>query len=308
MDEFFQPTDPEKAMALAQALRRQRELATLGILSGDKVLSGLGQQLFNDASRQAIQAQPSPGRLRLALEAQKFNAIDPELRKRQAEADIKLKESRAGYLDRPQGRTAEDPVRQRFLELRNQKLQRDLEGTGQADPKFAMALRKEFTGLPEVKSFKDIQVSFDKISRAASNPSPAGDLSLIFAYMKLLDPGSTVREGEFATAQQAGSLPTQLVNKYNKVVEGERLAPEQRADFLRQAKSLFEAHASQYGTAATKYRGLATKGGIAPEDVADEISSPTPKPPASSGLSEEKRKRKEEILKKLKELEQGGGP
>ena len=38
-------------------------------------------------------------------------------------------------------------------------------------------------------------------------PDAAGDMALIFSYMKMLDPNSTVREGEYATAQDAGSIP-----------------------------------------------------------------------------------------------------
>lgn len=97
-------------------------------------------------------------------------------------------------------------------------------------------LRKELTANPISKETKEISSAYSRIENAfKGTPSAAGDLSGIFAYMKMLDPGSTVREGEFANAQNAGGLDDQLRNQYNKLVNGERLNPEQRKDFLNQA-------------------------------------------------------------------------
>ena len=98
------------------------------------------------------------------------------------------------------------------------------------------SLRKEFSGLQELKDFKKVRTAYDKVIQGGTNPSPAGDISMIFNYMKILDPGSTVREGEFATAQKATNLPQQLVNKYNQVIKGERLGESQRDDFMNQAR------------------------------------------------------------------------
>ena len=98
------------------------------------------------------------------------------------------------------------------------------------------SLRKEFSGLQELKDFKKVRTAYDKVIQGGTNPSPAGDISMIFNYMKILDPGSTVREGEFATAQNATNLPQQIVNKYNQVKKGERLGESQRDDFMNQAR------------------------------------------------------------------------
>ena len=56
-------------------------------------------------------------------------------------------------------------------------------------------------------------------------------ISLIFGFMKMLDPGSVVREGEFATAQNAASIPDRIRNAYNRALEGTRLNPQQREMF-----------------------------------------------------------------------------
>jgi hypothetical protein len=101
-------------------------------------------------------------------------------------------------------------------------------------------LSKGFNADKQVKDFKEVKISYETIKTAAENPSAAGDLSLIFAYMKVLDPGSTVREGEFANAQNAAGVPDRIKNLFNNWKEGERLSTDQRAEFVAQALRLAE--------------------------------------------------------------------
>lgn len=92
------------------------------------------------------------------------------------------------------------------------------------------------------KDFKQIDAAYRKVSSASDNA--VGDMSLVFGIMKLLDPGSTVREGEFATAEQARGVPDTVLNIYNKAIKGERLTPAQRQDFKQEAEKLFSAQRS----------------------------------------------------------------
>lgn len=91
------------------------------------------------------------------------------------------------------------------------------------------------------KEFRTVEDAFARIKAVADNPSGAGDLALIFNFMKMLDPGSTVRESEFATAQNAAGVPELIRNRWNRVFNGERLGVETRKDFLNQTTSLFNA-------------------------------------------------------------------
>lgn len=109
------------------------------------------------------------------------------------------------------------------------------------DLNLATGLRKEFTGDKQVQNFQEIESSYNKVREFEQKPSAAGDLSMIFAYMKMLDPASTVREGEFATAQQAAGVPERVITQYNKILKGERLSPDQRKDFVQQARNLYNA-------------------------------------------------------------------
>lgn len=134
-------------------------------------------------------------------------------------------------------------------------------------PQFASDLRKERSGLPVTRATQDVSAAYNKIQKAASSPSAAGDMSLIFGYMKILDPGSTVREGEFLNAQQAAGFPTRVVNAYNKALKGERLAPDQRADFMNQAGNLYKAQMEIQNQVDSQFGAMATKAGVDPSEV-----------------------------------------
>lgn len=109
------------------------------------------------------------------------------------------------------------------------------------------------------KDFYTVRDNYNKVVASATDPSPAGDLSLIFAYMKTLDPTSVVREGEFATAQNAGSVPTSILAKYNQVVNGTRLTGAQRSDFVDRSSKLYNAAKSQQDQTKTEFSSRAAQ-------------------------------------------------
>lgn len=132
------------------------------------------------------------------------------------------------------------------------------------------AFRKEFDALPEVKTFKVVRPQIQTIRSLATKPDPTGpdDIALIFAFMKLLDPNSVVREGEFATAQNSQGIPDQWRNAYNRALSGARLNPVQRKDMLGTANRYYGNYRSAYNTAAENYRGYARDAGLKPDNVA----------------------------------------
>lgn len=129
----------------------------------------------------------------------------------------------------------------------------------------ANKLRDEFVN--QSKDFVKVNDAYGRILVSANKPSAAGDLSLIFNYMKMLDPGSTVREGEFATAQNSGGVPTRLVAQYNKLLRGERLSDIQRGDFVNRSGSLYQSQLAGQEQIENQYRGIAQRSQLNPEDV-----------------------------------------
>jgi len=138
--------------------------------------------------------------------------------------------------------------------------------TAQAD-----SLRKEFTGLAEVKEFKTVRDSYAQIKSVAKDDSAAGDLSLIFSYMKLLDPNSVVRETEFANAQNAAGVPDKVQNIWNRARNGERLTGDQRKDFIGKAETIYDSRYKQIKPTITQYEDLAKKRKLDPKDVIFDI-------------------------------------
>ncbi len=139
-------------------------------------------------------------------------------------------------------------------------------------------LRKEFDSLPDVKAFNEVAAAYSAVQTAAENPTAAGDLSLIFGYMKMLDPGSVVRETEFANAQNAAGVPDQIRNMYNRALRGERLNPAQRQDFVNQAGNLFGARQERYNQIYQQYQGLAQSYGADASRVTGSADRPAQRP------------------------------
>lgn len=128
-------------------------------------------------------------------------------------------------------------------------------------------LRKEYTASPEYKRFDDVRASYERVRAGAQRDSGAGDLSLIFGFMKMLDPGSVVREGEFANAENTAGVPDRIRNLYNRVVSGERLQPGQRQEFVSTAGDLYSQEATRIGSLNERYTGIASGYQIDPSRV-----------------------------------------
>lgn len=121
--------------------------------------------------------------------------------------------------------------------------------------------------------------AYSRIKESGQAPSPAGDLALLYGYMKLLDPGSTVREGEFATAQNSGSVPQRVAAMYNKVASGKRLSIDQRNDFLDRAKRIYLSAESQYSKTRKEFTTLAIANQLDPNSLIRDLSmEETPQP------------------------------
>lgn len=130
--------------------------------------------------------------------------------------------------------------------------------------------RKEFNALPEVKEFNKVRPQFNTLRDLVRKPNPTAqdDIAIIFNYMKLLDPSSVVREGEFATAQNAAGIPDNIRNAYNRAQDGTRLNKQQRENLLKTAYGYYQNYRNSYNQQAENYRGYARDNGINADRVA----------------------------------------
>ena len=117
----------------------------------------------------------------------------------------------------------------------------------------------------ESQDFTTQFASVGRIRQSASDPSPAGDMAMIFNYMKLLDPNSVVREAEYATAENARGVPATVRNMWNRVLNGLRLDDDQRTDFLNRSERLFAQARADQGRRNDRFLTRATSLGVPSE-------------------------------------------
>lgn len=140
-------------------------------------------------------------------------------------------------------------------------------------------LRKEYTAQPPVHEFNKVHSGYNKLLRALNttkNPSPFRDQAAIFSWMKILDPGSTVREGEYATVENARSVPEKIKGLYNRVLSGTILTPEQRTELLAASEDVVDGQLANVAPivkqfAAQEKTGGHAAGSIVPQEHQDLI-------------------------------------
>lgn len=128
------------------------------------------------------------------------------------------------------------------------------------------ALRGEFD--EKIKDYRALRQTYDNMRSAIAEPSPQGDISMIFGFMKMLDPTSVVREGEYATAANSGGVSDAIRNTYNKILNGERLTDEQRSGFANRAGRILEQSHKVAKSDEQRYRTLAGKAKLDADSVA----------------------------------------
>lgn len=139
--------------------------------------------------------------------------------------------------------------------------------TGQKGLDNTLKVRSDFRAEPIYKAHQDVQAAYSQITQSLKMASPAGDLAGATKFMKILDPGSVVRESELGMAMAATGLLDRLQNYASMVVNGTKLTPTQRADFQSLSDSLFEQSQTQYNNKRAEYQGLAERNGLNTMDV-----------------------------------------
>lgn len=147
-----------------------------------------------------------------------------------------------------------------------------------ADPKAELDAMKAYRGEADVQTYQAMRNSYERIRKSyeqamgketEGDSSGAGlaDIALLFGYMKLLDPGSVVREGEFATVQNSGGVGETVRNMYNQVLKGERLSAPRRKQILDAASDYYGEAAGNLSNVNTQYSGYAERYGINPSFI-----------------------------------------
>jgi hypothetical protein len=126
-------------------------------------------------------------------------------------------------------------------------------------------LRKEFKNDEVVKATTDLHQAITKIRKMPENGF--GDIGLIYSYIKILDPGSVVKEGEVALSREPTPLLSKLQIAYSKAANGRVLDAALIRDLKATAEAEWGAQMDAYQSVEDYYRGLATDVGVKPEHV-----------------------------------------
>jgi hypothetical protein len=111
-----------------------------------------------------------------------------------------------------------------------------LKASGGVDPakKFDQEekIRKEWQGRSKV--YSELGGIYSNLKASADAKTGPGDIALITGFMKMLDPGSVVRETEFATARDTAGLFAVLSNQAQKIQSGQLFAldSKQRQEYV----------------------------------------------------------------------------
>ena len=126
------------------------------------------------------------------------------------------------------------------------------------------------------KKFRELDESFGKIisltdTSDANLQSPQTQMSLVFSYMKMVDPGAIVTEGDFANAKNATGVPEQIRNVWNDMKAGKFLSNEQVLGFRSAAGDIYNNSLEAFDADLAYYTGLAEDQGADPTRVVRDL-------------------------------------
>ena len=271
---------PEELTQRQQAVTRQGgELASQALMSALNPRAGAPMTAASGPGAGALsEAMATAGRApsqRLTYGGQEFvraeAPMEQERRVRALEREQEQLQRKAEMQGEQEFRATEAQRGREFTAEQNrlERLARRKETAGdlsQLVVQRASALRDDFRAEPTVKKSETIADATRLVRAAAASPTAAGDLSLIFAYMRVLDPNSVVREREFANAQNAANVPDQIRNLYNRVLEGTRLNPRQRRDFVARANDIAQEQSKSIQAQITRFGRISERYGV-PSDL-----------------------------------------
>tara|TARA_R110000787_G_scaffold220715_1_gene329414 strand:+ start:111 stop:1385 length:1275 start_codon:yes stop_codon:yes gene_type:complete len=240
--------------AYMDSFRADKERSRVRGMMNDPDLQARVAAIQDPNLQDLIQSQVASGNVEPALQSMYTSGLESTNKQAMIDAatQMGLTEDELAFLG---GMTADQ------IQLYLQDKRDEREGLDQTSFNESKQLRSEF--ITATAPFRDREEKFEQIYSGAQNPSAAGDIAMIFAYMKMLDPTSVVRESEYATAAAAGPLiDTKTRGLYNQVVLGQRLTAAQRADFLKVTEGVYRTDLKKYETNLGRYQTLATNSNL----------------------------------------------
>jgi len=131
-----------------------------------------------------------------------------------------------------------------------------------------MKLGGAFKQEPIYKDFSDMQSAYSQVVSSLAQGTPIGDVAGATKVMKLLDPGSVVRESELGIAMAAAGRMDRLQNYFSNMMSGQKLTPTQRDDFQKLSNELYAAAGQAYNKKRGEYQQFGNAYGFKNLDTA----------------------------------------
>lgn len=136
------------------------------------------------------------------------------------------------------------------------------------------------------KNFKEVSDAYRTINATLdkATTSPAATLAGATKFMKLLDPGSVVRESELGMALAATGVFDRATNYFNTLRSGKVLTASQVADFKNITGQIYSAAQQGQQQVDAHYRQQAKTYGLRPEMIVQDLGQGGGAPAAATGV------------------------
>jgi len=140
----------------------------------------------------------------------------------------------------------------------------------------------------DFKGPKDTATAYQTMYNAATNPTQKGDTTMLYTFFKVLDPQSTVREGEIEMIKQSRSIPEKFKGMAIKLASGQTLLESERADLLNQAYQYVANQQRGVTETIDMYKDYAKAFGLNPEKAVPNPFADIKKPPSKTVMINKK--------------------
>jgi hypothetical protein len=140
----------------------------------------------------------------------------------------------------------------------------------------------------DLKGPKDTATAYQTMYNAATNPTQKGDTTMLYTFFKVLDPQSTVREGEIEMIKQSRSIPEKFKGMAVKLASGQTLLEGERADLLNQAYQYVANQQRGVTETIDMYKDYAKAFGLNPEKAVPNPFADIKKPPSKTVIINKK--------------------
>ena len=155
---------------------------------------------------------------------------------------------------------------------------------------FENKLRDDFNSAPAVKSYRAVVPMLESAKDASTRPTRAADLNLVYAFAKLMDPDSVVRESETGAVVATQSVMDRVGSCVGQLNGQAMLNPAARAKLIAELDSRFNSLKSSYDAHEEAYKGITERNGLNFDNVRIPVRRAAPESgPAPTGSSQRQR-------------------